>query len=279
MATASLAIVHARLVRAHKHFKELESECDRLIANDPNSAVSFIVELDEEMGDLRVRLRFPEAFPLELGLIVGEILHHLRASLDNLAWQLVVANGGTPGPNTKFPIFKSESKFDSAAAGFTKGMSRPVQTKIKGLQPFNAWPEHPTHSTLWKIHELDIINKHRLPHLICLYFAGTEGQANLGNVGTSRFYRAKPGPVENDAVLIHLKFDPERLKAISAGDRDMNVHLQAAFDPTIHNPGQTEFMYPRGDKVGSYTSVLELCKITFNYIENVLLPTFEGDFP
>ena len=41
-------------------------------------------------------------------ILAGEIVHHLRSSLDHLAWALVLKNGNRPDQRTHFPVAKSE---------------------------------------------------------------------------------------------------------------------------------------------------------------------------
>ena len=42
--------------------------------------------------------------PISWSVSFGEILYNLRSSLDHLVWQLVLANGQTPGRHNAFPI-------------------------------------------------------------------------------------------------------------------------------------------------------------------------------
>jgi hypothetical protein len=42
-------------------------------------------------------------------VILGEIIHDLRSSLDHVVWQLVIANGSLPGYWNQFPIFSEGS--------------------------------------------------------------------------------------------------------------------------------------------------------------------------
>lgn len=43
--------------------------------------------------------------PSRLGAWAGESIYLMRSALDHLAWQLVIAAGGEPGPRTAFPVF------------------------------------------------------------------------------------------------------------------------------------------------------------------------------
>jgi hypothetical protein len=96
--------------------------------------------------------------PDDIKLVVGDAIHNLRSSLDHLAWQLVEANGGTPSRKTYFPISESYEKYiNSVSNGVLEGMSVDAQKLIGDCQRHAS-----KNDTLWVIHELDRIDKHRL---------------------------------------------------------------------------------------------------------------------
>ena len=53
----------------------------------------------------------------ELSAIAGEVFHNLRAALDNLAWNLVLSNGGSPGRHTGFPVFDTFAEYSDPRYG------------------------------------------------------------------------------------------------------------------------------------------------------------------
>jgi hypothetical protein len=89
---------------------------------------------------------------------MGDVVHNLRSSLDHLAWQLVEAGGGTPGRQTYFPITESVKKYKAAIkSGAIEGMSAGARKLVEASQRYAT-----NDDTLWNIHELDRIDKHRL---------------------------------------------------------------------------------------------------------------------
>lgn len=107
--------------------------------------------------------------PTTLGLILGDFVHNLRASLDHLVWQLVLANRRQPNSSTAFPIHLELGFLQDKAAFFKRtkpaigGCSPGARGVIESLQPYqkgNAFEA--SHHPLWMLHELDIIDKHRL---------------------------------------------------------------------------------------------------------------------
>jgi hypothetical protein len=58
--------------------------------------------------------------PLPLSVLLGVFLHNLRSSLDHIAWQLVLDNGGTPVKKTSFQIvLKRKGALPKIAGGIS----------------------------------------------------------------------------------------------------------------------------------------------------------------
>jgi len=145
--------VYAKIGRAKEHIGELDAEIRRFEKSTP-----YIVQprLEPTSGDTLFVLRVREEVPLRCNSIGGDCIHNLRSSLDYLARQLVLVNDGTPTKQTAFPIFDSAEKFETGALGQIKGASKEAVALIKRLKPYrggNDW--------LWRLHRLDIADKHR----------------------------------------------------------------------------------------------------------------------
>jgi hypothetical protein len=271
--SGSLSPVRERLAWGRERFEQLEAACDSFVTNQPDDAApGFGVEINGQEGWWRLYANVPDPLPPALPRVVGEVLFHLRGSLDNLAWQLVLANNGSPDSKTEFPMFKDEPEFDKGAPRKMRGMSDTARAAIKGLQPFEAWPEYPDHSTLWKLHELNIIDKHRLPHLACLWLAHIKGQGVIGAGGRVAYTR-KRGCLEDGADVLRLEWDANR----TPDDTKMNVQFEASLDVAIHNPGQVEFI-AGPNRTESAVPIRHLFQVGFNYLENTVIPAFEAEF-
>lgn len=274
MAAASLDGVRMKLDLGRQDFAQLKAACDRFIRDDPNSAAGVRIEQDADAGVFTTTAVIPEDFPLEMGGLVGRILYALRSSLDNLAWQLVLANGGTPGKHTEFPVFEDEPEFKRRARRMMRGMSASAKTAIQELQPFNAWPEHPDHATLWKIHDLNNIDKHRLPYITCLYLSRSKGELRSeADIGGVLDYVRRKGPVENGAVLVRLRYDPARARTLNA---KMEMQLEVAFDVAIQSTEVT-FLKPNGEP-SEAIPVHGVFETAFDYIDTTVLPAFAAEF-
>lgn len=94
-------------------------------------------------------------------VLAGEVVHHLRSSLDHLIWQLVISNGQVPNERNEFPICNSVEKFAQARQrGKIQGISATAEARIETFQPYHTAPIE--NNWLWVVHELDRIDKHRL---------------------------------------------------------------------------------------------------------------------
>jgi hypothetical protein len=97
-------------------------------------------------------------------VLAGEIVHHLRSSLDHVAWQLSSeAYRRTKAHAIEFPIFDTKpvkkdeiSRYDRRIKGITSPSARKI---IKEIQPYQR-PD-PLDDPLWIVHDMDRIDKHR----------------------------------------------------------------------------------------------------------------------
>jgi len=105
----TLAPIGSRVEWAKKHLAELEQRIESFIDTGP-----YKVEKKPDPEDSKA-LRYyvtsvPSGQPIDIPLIAGDVLFNLRAALDHLAYQLVLANGVTDENilrRTYFPIFDS----------------------------------------------------------------------------------------------------------------------------------------------------------------------------
>lgn len=143
-----------KLDRAEKHLDDLVLAIKRFYETDPYDGV---IQDNPETGQREFTVTKADPLPDCLAVISGDVLHNLRSALDHLVWQLVLANGGKPNSNTAFPVWHSESKFKSSRPGYAKGVSQAALDILYGLKPYKGGND-----ALWRIHQLDIVDKHRL---------------------------------------------------------------------------------------------------------------------
>lgn len=148
----------AKMARADESIQVLDAEISSFL----KSGVYRIVgQRDPDARQYRLVAVGPPP-PLRFSVLAGEIIHHLRSSLDHLVWQLVLANGGTPDRRTEFPISETLSQYkDACGRGKIAGVSKSAAAIIKALQPYHRGARF-QHHPLWVLHEMDRIDKHRL---------------------------------------------------------------------------------------------------------------------
>jgi hypothetical protein len=96
--------------------------------------------------------------PVSLALLLGDVVHNLRSTLDHLAVALVSAAGGTPDKYVSFPVFDSLKAYNDLSRDRLKGVSQYCLQTIDNMQPYKQGFGH----WAWQLHQLDIIDKHRL---------------------------------------------------------------------------------------------------------------------
>jgi hypothetical protein len=147
-----------KVERAKEHFANLKRLNAELRQSEPYQVVT---ENDPETGDLVFKAKVSRQPPPYWGTIVGDIIHNLRSSLDLLVCELVRAQGMQVKPNTGFPVFKDATAFTNAfksgTPGQIKGAPQAAVDLIKKAKPYNGGNE-----ALWRLHRLDIADKHKL---------------------------------------------------------------------------------------------------------------------
>lgn len=175
------------------------------------------------------RAIFPSELPMEWSILAGEIIYNVRTALDHLAWQVVLRCGGQPTRQTAFPIFADEDSFDESSQRMLAGMSEEARVLIRALQPFVTGRDHPQMETLWVLHELHNIDKHRVLHLPELYLTSAsylfEGPADAEVETVVRLDR---GPLTSGAPMAHFRF---------GGAAPVTVRFAFSFDVTLKERG------------------------------------------
>jgi hypothetical protein len=276
---ASLDGIQTRLGWARQYVNDLKKISADFMRPDPNPGSA--IDYEQKPGHVLVSVYLPGDFPDEFGRIMGGAFHQLRSLFDNLAYQLVLANHGTPTKKTEFPILKDGTDFDKRTKNALAGMSTTARAEIKALQPFNEWPQHPEHTTLWLIHELNNIDKHRLAHLACLWIATCNATLNtMGGIPAAdidaRFeYVAERGVAEHKAPLLDIRWDAAKVAALTG--HQVAVDIDISSDVALKNPERTGFLDPDG-KPTDALPVAHFLDAALKYCETTVLPRFAQEF-
>jgi hypothetical protein len=101
--------------------------------------------------------------PPVLGVLLGELVHNLRSSLDHLVWQLALLDREEPFPLLQYPIVSKPEDWLSKAKQQLKDVRAGAVELIEQTQPYH-WP----HSTKYGEHPLAVLrdlsneDKHRV---------------------------------------------------------------------------------------------------------------------
>ena len=121
-----------RVQRAKLHLDDLNGEIERFLETDPYPTTR---EPDTKKGGYRFRIHVKTAVPDSFGLIFGDFVHNLRASLDNLVYELAVGRRR----KLSFPIYRNRPKSPTEFAPLLRGSIPPEAFEIiERVQPYHA---------------------------------------------------------------------------------------------------------------------------------------------
>ncbi len=179
-----VAMARSRLDHACYRQNELMYECGRYLAAKPFHVERESFVNHDGMPSVRFRYRVTVLPPSSLGLLAGEVVHQLRATLDNLAWAL---GRVYPSPNRKakneklaFPVAESEKKYqdklnEPAYLGI-RDFPNEAQSALLDAQSFRRSLHGPD---LWVLHRLWNADKHRVPSVFIAQSAGVSQDMDL----------------------------------------------------------------------------------------------------
>jgi hypothetical protein len=211
------ASIRAKIERADEHVRDLAANIRSFWAT-PNR-YAFGPEDDPQTGDKVFHIHGNDLTPpLRFSIIVGEVVHNLRSALDHLAWQLVLANGRTPGRHIQFPIFEEPhtvKEYKTKVDRMIKGASDGAMRLVKSLNAYKGGDA----PALCIVSALNNVDKHRL----------------LVTIGLARFDNSVSAPVYlEDGAEVY------RLRANVQNTFNMDTDLQAPLDIALREPGIIE---------------------------------------
>jgi hypothetical protein len=144
-----------KLERAKKHIFDFEVQARTFLDSEP---YKIGAKLRSDINHYMLYIGSIEPLPETLSLIVGDAVHNLRSALDHIAWQLVLAAGGTPNKHTYFPICEAPQQYRSAIGqGEINKLNIGAKETLRLVQPYESGND-----SLLHLHQLDIADKHRL---------------------------------------------------------------------------------------------------------------------
>ena len=150
----------AKLERAKETLDALEFEAAKFLSQDPPVVRLERKHINDGLEYAFIAYGDPNP-PLRISVIAGEIIHHMRSSLDHLIHALVTLNGGSPTFQHQFPICSTAKAFKQACErGQIKGVGANARRLIQSVQPFTT--PTPDDTILFVVSQYDNADKHRL---------------------------------------------------------------------------------------------------------------------
>ncbi len=154
-AYARVVLLRIKIERAKQHLKDLE----RTVLACRGRTMCVLLSEDNPHSIHRETLA---VYPFDILAIAGDVIHALRSTLDHLAYQLaIVGSGKPPSRRVGFPIAKDKATYEADKPHKLEGIRPEAIKVIDDLARYKGGND-----TLWRIHELDNIDKHRFVFVI-----------------------------------------------------------------------------------------------------------------
>lgn len=236
-----------KLSRARTHITEIEKLISAYIKRRP---FSWVTADSEEDGCTDIRLKIDEPIPLEIAVVVGDALHNMRSSLDNLASALAVHNGVTSNSilrNVYFPIGQNKKDFEDACTSLVPFIGQSSASAVSKTEVFIGGKGE----VLKRLGEMSNADKHRL---LIPTVPAMEGTLRIG------FADSEPLPADFEGEVEFCLGELGNGK-IPAKDGDLLLTYRQASDPRFfisYQPALTVSLDFVGLKPGeSVTNTLE----------------------
>lgn len=150
----------AKIERAKHHVHKLEVALggEFFVLTAATRPDAIVREEDHAAGHIYYKVGKLPAVPDDIPAVAGDVVHNLRAALDLLMGQLIVSAGNTPEWEY-FPVAGSRKKFVTRCKTEIEG--RITKDAFDALLAAEAY-RGGKGDALWRIHKLDIEDKHRL---------------------------------------------------------------------------------------------------------------------
>jgi hypothetical protein len=153
--------IDEKLKRARENINNLDAEIDRFFQS---SDYPTIPQDDNELTLKAIAYHKQLVIPLRFSVLAGEIVHHLRSSLDHIVWQFsALAYREKHFRIIEFPIRKSRPVDEKSISSYEGKIKGVTDIRVRGLihqfQPYNA--SDPLGDPLFILHNMDIVDKHQ----------------------------------------------------------------------------------------------------------------------
>lgn len=147
-----------KLARAKAHFDVLRPEVEGFIESEPYRWWTEYVDYESGLREYAVSAEVLEDPPRRWGLILGDVVQNLRASLDHLVW--AIADRELRDATTSFPIEIDKAGWRGRGRKRVEAVAGAALELIERVQPFHLGDAAKSHP-LAVLQALSNIDKHR----------------------------------------------------------------------------------------------------------------------
>ena len=228
--------IGVKLDRAKDHQRDLEAEVRGYIDKKPYAVQT---KRDPNTRRLIYFVACAREVPPKISAIAGDVLQNLRSTLDHLAFELFKRGGGTgDGKHVYFPIFDDAAAYQSGSTGKTAGMKQDAINAIHATKPYKGGND-----LLWKLHRLNIVDKHRSLFTVGAAFQSLDITASM----VQSMKAAAPEMATFPWPSLFLR-PADRMFPLKVGDElfidlpdaEVNPGMQFRFDVALGEPGIVE---------------------------------------
>lgn len=235
------ARILSKVERANEHILDFERSFTAFRDANP-----YFVDTkrDPHTRELIYYVRNTVDIPPRFALVAGDAIQNLRSALDHLACQLVRSNGQIPGKATEFPICRSAKEYKSESTRKVKGVRPDAKEAIDAIEPYKGGRGE----ELWVLHELNIIDKHRLLVAVGAAFTGMNIGRFLEGKVRQHFGRQAPRFPDILGILSDAKNSGKPIFPLEAGtvlfvdapDSEPNQNMEFVTQIAFCEPGVAE---------------------------------------
>jgi len=148
--------LNKKIERAEKHLIDLDEMVQEFIASSPYEIVAYN---DTDNLHKVFKVNILKNFPLDMSVIIGDVLQNLRSTLDHLAYHLVsIKPLEKRATRIYFPICDSAARYETEKMGKILGMEKLAIEAIDAIQPYKGG----TGQALWNLQTMNNMDKHSL---------------------------------------------------------------------------------------------------------------------
>jgi len=164
-----------KILRVDDLLRELEQLCVTYTLHDVSNEViqkqNRHIMPDYTLNAYRITMELPPV-PLRIPVVFGEILHHLRSSLDHVAHVLVWSSGKQPRVGAGGTAFPIRQTLEKGPARINPAIWDEAAEFVDSVQPYADSEHRGMNHPLAKITELNNIDKHRLLNVVAVAGGG-----------------------------------------------------------------------------------------------------------